>query len=277
MKIAIVTDSTSDIPPRIARDCNIHVIPNLLMVENQTLLDGEGISREEFYLRLPTFSQPVSTAAPSPNLYIEKYTELVESGVDTILSIHPSPKLSAIFSVASLAAQNFSRHVKVLDSNSVTLGLGFQALAAAEAVIQGAALPDILALIERVKNHTRVIALLDTLDYVRRSGRVNWVTAALGSMLGLRALIEVRNGLVNRIGLSRSRHQAVNQLIDHLVGLGSLERFAFLHTTDPDPTEMGALLEKARLIAGTPLIVPVTTVVGTHVGPKGMGFAVVTA
>jgi len=276
MNIAIVTDSTSDIPPQLARDCHIHVIPNLLMVEGQTLLDGEGISREEYYRRLPTFTLPPSTAAPSPNLYTQKYTELVEGGFETILSIHPSPKLSAIFSVASLAAQKYPRHVNVLDSNSVTLGLGFQVIAAAEAVLQGVALPDILKLIERVKHHTRVIALLDTLDYVRRSGRVNWVTAALGNMLGLRALIEVRDGKVNRIGLSRSRRHAVQQLIGHLVNMGSLERFAFLHTTDPDPDEMASILEKTNLVTGSPLVVPVTTVVGTHVGPKGMGFAAVT-
>lgn len=268
--ISVVTDSTSDLSHELAARHGIRVIPTNLIVDGQSYEDGTGFTREDFYTRLPEMSPPPTTAAPSSGTFEQAYTELFAQGAEQIVSIHAASQLTAIYSAARIAAESFDNRVHVVDSSSLTLGLGFQALAAAEAIAQGASLPNILHIIEETRRRVRVIAMLDTLEYLRRSGRVSHLRAALGEVLRLRLFVEVRDGQVIPFERIRTRNKAITRLGEILQALGALERFAVLHTNaEADARQF------ARQRHPDSLLVNVTPVIGAHVGPNALGFAVV--
>ena len=279
MGLAFVTDSTADIPAELAEQLQIQVIPNLLYFNDRSFIDGKGMSRREFYEQLPACPIPPTTAAPSIGVFRQVYERLCQEGVRTILSIHPSKHFSSLFNTACLAAEEaaskFHCSIQVIDSSQVTLAMGFQVIAAVEAASRGCTLEEILHLLEGIQERTHLFALLDTLEYVRRSGRVHWATAAVGNMLHLKTLIEVRDGIVRRIGMARSRKQGVQDLIQKLRGLGALDYLAVLHTTIHAEAEIEEILASAPASNHPPLVVPVTTIIGTHVGPAGLGFAAI--
>jgi DegV family protein with EDD domain len=164
--------------------------------------------------------------------------------------------------------------VHVLDSKQLSLGLGFQVLEAAESSLKGLSLEAILERIEDVRRRVRVVAMLDTLEYVRRSGRVSWARAQLGNLLHVKPFLEVRDGNVFKLGDTRTRRKGIERFKQLVRGLGALERFAILHTNAED--EARQILEEINPdLSAPPLVVNVTTVIGTHVGPNGLGFAAV--
>lgn len=275
MKIGIVTDSTADIPPELAQERGIYIVPAILIIDSQSIKDGEGISRHEFYERLPAMRSLPTTASPSTGSFQQIYDALIRQGFSHIISIHATSRLSGIFNAARVAAQSFGDHVRVVDSEYVTLGMGFQVLAAAEAVMRGLSLEAILARIEDVRKRVRVIAMLDTLDYIRRSGRVSWARASLGSLLSIKPFVELKEGVVLRMGEVRTRRKGIEHLIELMNKLGPLECLAVLHTNAE--TEARLMLERLTAkLETTPLLVNVTTIIGTHVGPNGLGFVAVT-
>jgi DegV family protein with EDD domain len=270
MKIAIVTDSTSDLPADLAEANQIEVVPNLVMIDGKSYKDGVEISRQEFYERLPG----MKTATASAGTYHELYERLLQKGAQAILSIHLASTLSGVFSTASSAAQAFGKRVHVLDSQQLSVGLGFQALAAAEAVAQGATLEAVLKLIENMHKRILVMALLDTLEYARRSGRVSWMKAQVGNLLNIKPFLGVRDGEVLRLGEARTRKNGLERLVDFARKLGKLERLAVLHTNAEE--EAGRFLEILRPdLAAPAMIVYVTSVIGTHIGPNAVGFGAV--
>jgi DegV family protein with EDD domain len=274
MHIAIVTDSTADIPHHLAEQHRIHIVPNILVINGQSVEDGKGFSRQEFYRQLPGMKNLPTTATASSGTYQALYEMLFQEGSDRILSIHASSRLSGIYNAASAAAQAFEGRVQVVDSRQVTLGLGFQVLRAAEAAAEGLALEAILARLEQLRERVRVVAMLDTLEYVRRSGRVSWARAGLGNLLSIKPFIEIKDGLVQSRGEVRTRSKGIARLLEQLRNLGPLERLAILHTNAEE--DALRLLESADpRLASSPLVVNVTTVVGTHAGPKALGFAAV--
>ena len=276
MKIGLVTDSTSDLPADLVMQHNIEVVPAILIMGDKTYTDGEGISRQEFYRRLPDLPVPPTTASPSVGSFIERYERLFRGGIDRILSIHAPNALSGIFNAARLAAETFGEKVHVLDSGQVTLGLGFQVLMAAEAIARGAVLDDVLSLVASLRERVRVVALLDTLEYIRRSGRVSWVGARIGELLNLKLLIELRQGIVERLGQVRTRAQGIVHLTEILQSWGPLERLAVLHT-NAEAAARQLLADIKPNLPIPPLVINVTTIIGTHVGPNGLGFAAVKA
>jgi len=214
-----------------------------------------------------------TTSTASSGTYQQLYQRLFKEGFNQIISIHAASLLSGIFNAASLAAQAFGDYVHVIDSHHVTLGLGFQVLAAAEAALHEP-IEDILALIEDVRRRVRVVAMLDTMEYVRRSGRVSWARARLGELLQIKPLVEVRSGHVLSLGGARTHRNGVERLLHLLHNLGKLERLAILHTNAEE--EARNFLEKLRPELSTPaFFVNVTTIIGAHVGPNGLGFAAV--
>ena len=276
MKISIVTDSTCDLPTHLVSQYAIQVVPNLVIIDGRSLRDELDISRQDFYARLTSPGQPPSTATASSGTYQETYQHLLEDGTDFILSLHPPINLSGIFNAASVAAQAFEGHVKVIDCAQLTLGLGFQALEAAKAAAAGEELPEILRIIQSAGQRARVIAMLDTLEYVRRSGRVSWARARLGNFLKIKPFIEVRNGQVLSRGEVRTRSKGIMRLKQYLQEIGRLARLAILHTNAEEEARQ-FLNEINPQLPDEPLIVNVTTVIGTHVGPNGLGFAALVA
>ena len=274
MKIGFVTDSTSDIPDALAEQYGIEIVPALVNISGKSYVDGLDITREEFYIRLPGLRPLPTTSAPSVGSFQERYEKLLESGVNYVISLHPPIELSGIFNAARLAAQAFGQRIKVMDSGQVSLGLGYQVILAAEAAARGAIQDEVVALVESVRRRVRLTALLDTIEYVRHSGRVSWAAAMIGGALRIHPMIELRYGIVHRLGQARSRLQGIGRLIETLNSWGTLERLAVLHTNAESAARQ--LMEDVKSkVPVPPLLVNVTTAIGTHVGPNGLGFAVV--
>ena len=274
MNAALVTDSTCDIPYDLARELNIHIVPNILVIDGQTIPDDENFSRQDFYTRLPGMNLIPSTSTASSGAYTMVYEKLLRVGFDQVLSIHCSRFLSGIYNAASLAAQAFKGRVRVIDSQQVSLGLGFQVLEAVDAFAGGAKMEAVISLLERLRRRVRLVAMLDTLEYVRRSGRVSWARASLGSLLNLRPFVEVKDGVVLRLGEARTRKKGIARLLAMMQNLGPLKRFAVLHSNAE--SEARYLLEcLSPSLPSEPLVVNVTTIIGAHVGPNGLGFVAV--
>ena len=272
MKIALVTDSTCDIPRELVAAHQIRVVPNILIIDGKSIPDDEKYSRRDFYLKLPQMATFPTTSTASVGTYQAVYQQLFSSGYDQVLSIHAPKELSGIFNAASSAANNFIENIAVIDSRQISLGLGFQVLEAAEAISRGMTLEAIVDHLNQLRDRIRVVAMLDTMEYVRRSGRVSWARARIGTMLNLKPFVEVIDGLVLNIGQVRTRRKGINRLLDLMHSPASLIRFAMLHTNAE--REAREILEQfAPDIPTEPLVVNVTTAIGAHVGPQGLGFA----
>lgn len=276
MKIGIVTDSTSDLPKYLIERHEIHVVPSILVLDGKEYADGIGITREEFYNRLPSFQTQPTTAAPSIGDFTTPYETLLSQGCDHILSIHAASQLTTIVNVAHQAADEFPGKVTCIDSGSLSLGLGFQVVAAAEEAELG--LKPALDAIESTRKRLQVSAALDTMEYLKRSGRVPAAVAALGGILSIKPLIELSNGEVKAIGAVRTTKQADERMLNFLLSGREFERLAILHTNaEPRAKQLlNELMQNVRMSIPRDIIfVNVTTVIGTHVGPNGLGFAAV--
>lgn len=276
MKLGIVTDSTADLPAYLVEQHEIKVVPTILVLEGKEYADGTGITCEEFYTRLPALQTPPTTAAPSIGDFATPYQSLLDSDCDHILSIHPAVQLTTIVNVARQAAQEFPGKVTCVDSGSLSMGLGFQVLAAAEANDLG--VKAALEAIESARKRLQVKAALDTMEYLKRSGRVPGAVAALGGLLSIKPMIELRDGEVKAIGAVRTTKQADEKILNFALNVGEMERLAVLHTNAEDRARhlLNELMEQVRKsIPRDILFVNVTAVIGTHLGPNGLGFAAV--
>jgi len=273
--IAIVTDSTADVPVETAASLNISVIPAVLTLDGETYVDGHDISRAEFYQRMPDLRTPPTTAVPSAIVFEETYQRLFESGAERILSIHLSSKLSGMVNTAMQAARNFGDRVTVFDSGQLTLGTGFQAIEAALVVMEGLDFDQVVSTARRFREKAYVVALIDRLEFMRRSGRVNWLRANIGDLLQIKQLVEVKDGLVNALSRTRTYTRAFEQLIAIAFTWSNIKRLAVLHSGAPEKAK--ELTERVSDLCPNPLmIVDVTTVIGVHVGPGCVGLAVLT-
>jgi fatty acid kinase fatty acid binding subunit len=276
MKLGIVTDSTCDIPHFLVEQYELEVIPCILVIEGKEYVDGKDITREEFYKQLPGLKTPPTTAAPSIGDFSTRYDSLLTRGCDHVLSIHAAAALTSILNIARQAAGDFSERVTWVDSTSLSLGLGFQVLAAAEAAELG--LGAALDAIKSTHKRLHVFAVLDTMEYLKRSGRVPATVAMLGSLLNMKPLIELTAGAVKAIGAVRTTSQANERMSKFLLEGGPLEKLAILHTGAESRARefLNELMQQAsQSVPRDILMVNVTTVIGTHVGPNGLGFAAV--
>lgn len=278
MKIGLVTDSPADLPLDLIEHYGLEVVPAVLVIEGQQYIDGVNLSREEYYRRLPAMKTPPTTAAPALGEFVSRYRKLLAAGCQHVVSLHTASTLTSILNFAQKAAEEFAGRVTVLDSGQLSLGVGYQVLAAAEVIEKGRGLEDVLQAIRRTGERVHVAAALDTIDYLRRSGRVPAPVAALGGLLSIKPLLSVRAGEVKALGAARTTRSAAERLLDILANLGPLERLAVLHTN----AEERAREFTDRLIARHRKNIPsevrminVTTVIGAHVGPNGLGFAAV--
>jgi len=275
LKIGIVTDSTADISSELAIKNDIRVVPAILVIDGHSLEDGRGISREELYQKLPAMKMVPTTAAPSIGAFQKVYESLFNSGAEQIISIHVASNLSGIYNSAVVAAKAFGNRIRVIDSFHLSLGIGFQVLAASEAARSGTPASEIQKVIEDIRNRTHLLAMLDTLEYVRRSGRVSWARSNIGNLLQIKPFLSINEGKVVRMGETRTRQKGIERLRKMLSDLGPLERLAILHT-NAEQDAIQFTKEFLTVVAQSPLIVNVTSVIGVHVGPNGLGFVAVT-
>ena len=272
MKIALVTDSTADIPENLRAKHQIEVVPITLHIDGQSYIDGITLTREKFYDWMPTMQTPATTAAPSIGSFGERYEKLLSAGAEKIISIHVAATLSGIFNAARLAAEEFDGRVHIFDSGQLSLGIGFQVLEAAEAITQDLSVNAILTAMLDLQKRLKLFAVLDTLEYLHRSGRVSWVKARIGSLLDLKPIIEMTHSKVVNVGAVRTTRVANKRMREMLNEVGSIEKLAVLHTNAEDRARQ-FLAEAAPKLSTPPLIVNVTPAIGAHLGPNGLGFA----
>ena len=273
-EIRIATDSVCDLPVDVVERLGICVIPTYVNVDGQSLADdGQALDRRRFYRELPSLQEQPTTAAPSPGDAEAFYRRILNAGARHIVSIHVPRQLSGVLNAMRLGAEAVGADkVTLVDSTQLTLGMGFQAWAAAELAADGASLPAILAVIERVRAHTEVYAAIDTLEYLKRSGRVNALVAGLGSLLKVKPIIRVHGGQITSRGRQRAWSRAEATLRELTRAEAPLDRLALLHVANRAGAER--FLESIKDIAPSDsLIVEATPTIGTHVGPGAIGVA----
>lgn len=278
MSIRIVTDSTSDVPESIAQQHNITVIPAYVNIGDKSYIDGIEMSRQQFYTLLPTLSEVPTTSTPGVGMFTELYEKLTQEGADEIISIHLSSTLSAMFNSARLGAEEANEkgmHVTAVDSKQLSLGAGYMVIQAAKMAAQGHSVDEILAMIESRKERTYIIAALDTLEYLRRSGRVSRWQSSLGNMLQIKPLITVHQG---ELGLERARTRkgAWDRLFQIAETLGPYDHIAIMHTHSPErAAELRQNIE--QLFPNNPIeiMTEVTPIIGTHIGPHTVAVTLV--
>lgn len=272
--VRIVTDSTCDVPADLAERLKVTVVPAYVQMEGQSLRDQEQISRTTFYQRLPHLSEVPTTATPPAHEFASAFRELVGEA-EEVVAILLSESLSGMYNAARLGAQEVPElKIHLVDSRQLAMGLGWQVIVAAEAAAAGKAAPEIMAQLESVRPRIRILTMLDTLEYLRRSGRVAWAQAAAARLLRIKPLIEVHEGEVDLLGRVRTRRAAIDRLIEMVDDLGPLDRLALVHTAADDVEAF-----RDRLATMFPveriLVSHVGPVVGAHVGPDALGVAAV--
>ncbi|HQN45316.1 MAG TPA: DegV family protein [Anaerolineaceae bacterium] len=277
MTVRIVTDSTCDLPADIINKYRISVIPLYINVGSQGYLDGIDITRQEFYQKLPVFPTQPTTAVPSAQKFHSVYTALADEGATDVLSIHISTALSAIHNVAQVAAQEVtSTRVTVMDSRQLSLGTGFLVELAARLAEAGHSLEQIVSALNEQIKRTYVFAALDTLEFLRRSGRMNRFLANFGTLLQIKPILRMHDGKPETEKV-RTRDRALHRVVEILRSLGALERIAIVHTNAHERVTQLRALAADLLPAEDIWTMDITPVIGAHIGPGAIGFGVVTA
>ncbi len=278
MTIRIVTDSTSDIPAETAAEFGIMVVPAYVHIEGKSYLDGVELSHEDFYRKLPDFAVPPTTAAPAPGAFTEAYQKLASEGATQVLSVHVATSLSGIYNAARLGAEaTDALEVTLFDSQQLTMGLGLLVIKAAQAASAGHSVPEIVAMLESWVKRTYVFAILDTLEYLRRSGRVNWAEFGIGTLLRVKPLIEVHLGTVDMVEKVRTSKRAMNRFLELVTELGPLEDLALLYIQSTEQ-ELETFRQQTQFLVPegcVPLAIELTPAIGAHIGPGGLGIACV--
>lgn len=278
MTIKIVTDSTSDIPPELATQYGITVVPVYINIAGNSYLDGIELSRQELYEKLPDYDPPPTTSAPAPGAFTKTFNQLAEEGATEILAIHLASSLSGVLNASRLGAEATDAvKVTMYDSQQLTMGLGLQAISAAEESGLGLSMSEILSMLNQLVRRTYVIGLLDTLVYLRRGGRINWAEYGIGTLLKLKPLLKVHLGTVEMIERVRTSSRAMTRFLEVVAELGPLEKLALLHThaTDGELDQFRQLTQFLVPEGQTPVAVELTPSLGVHLGPGGLGIACV--
>ena len=251
----------------------IRIVPCYINIGTESYLDAAGLSRAEFYQRLPNYNPLPTTAAPGIGKFVEIYEQLAAEGATEIISIHVYSKFSNLCNAAQLAANTLQNiKVTIVDSMSVSMGMGFIAIAAARAARAGLSLAEVLARIKETIEHTYLFAVLDTLEYLRRSGRVSWVMAGLGNLLQVKPVLILHRGKLS-IEPVRTYHRSFERLTGLLGSIVPLQDLVLVHAHAPERLE--ALRQQTRHLFPPGLAAPaleVTPIIGAHTGPGAVGF-----
>lgn len=274
-KVRIVTDSASDIPAEIAEGVGITVVPCNVHFGQRTYRDGVDLTSEEFFIEMARSSTLPTTSQPAVGLFEEAYRRLSEE-TDQIVSIHLPRKLSATYNSARLAAQALPEmEIVIVDSTQVSMAQGWLAIIAARAALQGKELTEIVELVQDTIPRLRLVAMLDTLEYIRKGGRIGKATALLGTLLKMKPLLQILDGEALPIENIRTRRKALQRLVEITADMAPFEEVAVMHAN-----ALAVARELAEMLA--PLHSPdriiisqVGAILGTHAGPSAVGVACV--
>jgi DegV family protein with EDD domain len=271
VSIRVVTDSSCDLPQALVDALRIEIVPLTIRFGDEELVDREELSTDEFWQRLESTKALPETAAPSAGAFEAKFRELLARGATGIVCINLSSRLSATMQAAQVAAAAVANDipVQVIDSQSASMGLGNLCLTAARRAADGDPLDKIVNEVVNRRDRTKLFATLDTLEFLKRGGRVGNARALLGTVLSIKPVIELREGVVEEESKVRTRSRAL-KLLAAKAAEGKIEHLAVLHGNAPDLDELLELLEpvfpRDDIITGV-----VGPVIGTHAGPRVIG------
>jgi DegV family protein with EDD domain len=275
--IQVVTDSACDLSPTTAEERNVRVVPLTIRFGSEELVDREELSGKEFWDRVITGPDMPATAAPSPGAFQQAFLDARAAGSTGVICVMLSSGLSATYQSACTAADAVADQiaVRVVDTLSVTMGQGLLVLAASDMASNGAGLDDIAAALEDMKGRTHVYGVVDSLDYLRRGGRIGGAAQLVGSLLSIKPVIHVVDGVVEVESKQRTRSRALSYLANKAVEAGPLERLGATNGAAPDFDEVLEMLRRAQpeheLVTGD-----LGPVVGSHAGPASVGVCFIT-
>jgi DegV family protein with EDD domain len=271
MGVRVVTDSACDLPQDLVDQYGIEIVPLTIRFGDEELVDRKELGTGEFWRRLAASPVLPETSAPSAGAFEEVFRRLADDGADGIVCINLSSRLSATMQAAQVAAKAVDHDcpVQVIDSLQVSMALGSLCLTAAQRADAGADLRSIAAEVVDRRNRTRLFGTLDTLEYLRKGGRVGAAQALLGSMLSIKPVLTVSDGVVGEAGKVRTRSKALRHVVEKLQP-GGFENVCVLHGDAPDLDEFLDLL--APIVPREELVIgQIGPVIGTHAGPRTIG------
>ncbi|MEW5868884.1 MAG: DegV family protein [Chloroflexota bacterium] len=280
LKLAIVTDSTTSIPERLLQELKVSVVPYYIHRGSEVLRDLVNINRETFYNWLLTASQLPTTASPGPGDYIEIYQKLAEEqGVEEIVSIHMTSKGSGAYQAAMAAKEMLKEmmprlRIEVVDTLNVSMCHGWMVIEAARSVLNNLTLAEVLEQVRRMIPVTHMIQTADTLKYLYMGGRIGRAKHLLGSLLNIKPLIGMEDGVIVPLGTARSRKQAYRMMVDSIekaVGLGGKIKVAYVHAAALEEAQKIKEMVEERLSVVEGLFAELSPALGVHTGPGTAG------
>lgn len=269
--VGIVTDSTADLPPELARSRSITVVPLTLHFESKSLLDGIDITPPDFYRQLPAATTHPTTSQPSPARFAEAYKKLLTDH-EAVVSIHISEKLSGTFDSARQGADlTDPKRVHVIDSQLVSMSLGLVALAAAEMVQQGMTAESIEQKVLAMRQQVQTYFSVATLEFLRRGGRIGRASAFLGSVLQVKPVLCIRDGLVTPLERVRTFDRALNRVVDLVRAVDRGKGVCAIVGHADAAHDAERVARELEPITETLMIQPLGPVVGAHAGPGVVG------
>lgn len=280
MVVRIVTDSTADLPAEVAHELGITVVPLTVFFGEEAYLDGVELDNAGFYDKLASSKDLPRTSQPAPAAFQEAYQRLIDEGADGLLSIHLSSKLSGTYQSACTARDSLPDSartipIEIIDSASISVGMNYAIQQAAKLAREGQSLEAIKAAVEDTLGRTSILAVLDTLEYVRRGGRIGGASAMLGNMLSFKPIISLKEGEVVPVERPRTRARAYARVAQLLSEMGAIEHVSIAESN----SEVGQQLREAvqSVYRGELPIYKLGAVLGTHTGPGTAAISVVTA
>jgi DegV family protein with EDD domain len=270
--VRLVTDSACDLSDDEAASLGIEVVPLTIRFGDDEFVDRVELTTSEFYRKLASSPALPQTAAPAPGAFATVFEKLRGEGAEHIVCVNLSSGLSATMQAAQAAAASMADEadVRVIDSQSITAGLGSIVVQAARAARDGASVDDVVRLVEDLRGRQRIYGTLDTLENLKKGGRIGGAQALLGSVLSIKPLVELSNGVVEEAGKTRTRKKAFAWLRDMVEQHQPVENLRVVHGEAPDIEEFLALLGERVDLAAVP-VGPIGPVIGSHAGPRVVG------
>lgn len=278
MTIKIVTDSACDVPDAIAQALDITIVPVYINIGDKSYQEGVELPRNTFYQRLPGYNPYPTTSAPATGTFAAVYERLAQQGATDIISIHIAHDLSATYNAARVgaAAQDAVR-VTLIDTQQISLAAGLLVVLAAQAAKTGQTVKEIINLLNDCIQRTYLFGVIDTLDSLRRSGRVNWAEFGVGTLLQIKPVMMIHQGVISIAGKIRTHKRAIGHLLNLLSDMAPLEQLAVVHVNAPELAEK--LKEQAAHLFPKDLpalVMELTPAIGLHLGLGAAGFACIT-
>ena len=274
MKVSVVTDSTSDLPPEVAKDMGITVVPAQIQFGEEVFLDGVELTTDEFYRRLQSSPTLPKTSPASISTFNSVYRRIAEEA-DGIISIHVVARLSVTYDIARQASAGLKCPISVVDSQTASMACGLLAIIAAKAARAGESLENIEGLVRQAIPCTVTYGVFGTLEYLARGGRIGRGQAFLGTILKINPILAIRMSEVVPVERVRTRSRAVERMCEIVRGLGPLREMSVMRTTEPAEAEdvirrLSSVFPPERVYRAS-----IGPSMGTQVGPHAVGVALI--